>query len=154
MATAYISLGTNLGDKNKHITTAVKLLAERAGEILTLSRLYENPPWGFESENEFVNTALALETALSPIDLLNITQQIEREMGRTENTSGSYCDRIIDIDILFYEDMILHTDNITLPHPLMHERRFMVVPLAEIAPAFLHPVLKKTITELAFSLSL
>ncbi|MDR1258854.1 MAG: 2-amino-4-hydroxy-6-hydroxymethyldihydropteridine diphosphokinase [Tannerellaceae bacterium] len=152
MATVYIGLGTNLGDKNKHITTAVKLLAERAGKILALSRLYENPPWGFESENEFINAALALETVLSPLELLNITQQIEREMGRSGNTSGSYCDRIIDIDILLYEDMILHTDNITLPHPLMHERRFVAVPLAEIAPALLHPVLKKTMASLALSL--
>ncbi|MDR1344524.1 MAG: 2-amino-4-hydroxy-6-hydroxymethyldihydropteridine diphosphokinase, partial [Tannerellaceae bacterium] len=98
MATAYLGLGTNLGDRGKQIKTAVKLLSERTGKILALSHLYETSPWGFESKNEFVNAALALETALSPMELLDATQQIEREMGRTVKTSVSYCDRLIDID--------------------------------------------------------
>ncbi|MDR1357092.1 MAG: 2-amino-4-hydroxy-6-hydroxymethyldihydropteridine diphosphokinase [Tannerellaceae bacterium] len=152
MATAYLGLGSNLGDKGKHIATAVRLLSERTGRILALSRLYESPPWGFESENEFANAALALETELTPLELLDTTQDIERKMGRVVKSSGSYCDRTIDIDILLYEAMILCTDRISLPHPLMHERRFVVVPLSEIAPTLMHPVLGKTFAELALSL--
>jgi 2-amino-4-hydroxy-6-hydroxymethyldihydropteridine diphosphokinase len=151
MATAYLGLGTNIGVKNKHITVAVKLLSERTGTILALSRFYENPPWGFESDNEFLNAALIIETTLNPFQLLDVTQQIEREMGRTEKTTDTYQDRIIDIDILFYDDVILHTSQLILPHPLMHERGFVVIPLAEIAPSLSHPVLKKTIGELSIS---
>jgi 2-amino-4-hydroxy-6-hydroxymethyldihydropteridine diphosphokinase len=151
MATAYLALGTNLGDKRKHITTAVALLSERTGRILALSRLYASEPWGFKSDNHFLNAALALETSLSPFELLDLTQQIERDMGREEKDTASYCDRIIDIDLLLYEDLVLHTARLTLPHPLMHERGFVVVPLAEIAPALLHPVLKTTFGELALS---
>ncbi|MDR1644581.1 MAG: 2-amino-4-hydroxy-6-hydroxymethyldihydropteridine diphosphokinase [Tannerellaceae bacterium] len=150
MATAYLGLGTNLGDKSKNITTAVKLL-ERTGTILALSRFYENPPWGFESENEFLNAVLAIETMLPPHELLDITQHIEREMGRTQKTSAAYHDRIIDIDILLYDDIILHTTRLILPHPFMHKRCFVIVPFAEIAPSLSHPVLKKTIGELALS---
>jgi 2-amino-4-hydroxy-6-hydroxymethyldihydropteridine diphosphokinase len=151
MATVYLGLGTNIGTKNRHITTAVELLGERAGTILALSRLYENPPWGFESENEFLNAALIIETTLDPFQLLDATQQIEREMGRTAKTTDVYQDRIIDIDILLYDDVILHTSQLILPHPLMHERRFVIIPLAEIAPSLSHPVLKKTIGELSLS---
>jgi 2-amino-4-hydroxy-6-hydroxymethyldihydropteridine diphosphokinase len=152
MATACLSLGTNMGEKNKHITTAIRLLGERAGTILALSRLYENPPWGFESDNDFLNAAMTIETALNPFQLLDITQQIEREMGRTRKTAGAYRDRIIDIDILLYDDLVLHTARLTLPHPHMHERRFALIPLAEIAPSLAHPLLKKTVAELALLL--
>jgi 2-amino-4-hydroxy-6-hydroxymethyldihydropteridine diphosphokinase len=152
MATAYLGLGTNLGDKEREIKTAVELLAERAGEVLALSRLFKNPPWGFESDNEFVNAVTAIETTLPPLELLNITQQIERDMGRALKTSGPYCDRIIDVDILLYDDIILLTSRLTIPHPLMHERRFVIVPLAGIAPTLYHPVLKKTVGEIALSL--
>jgi 2-amino-4-hydroxy-6-hydroxymethyldihydropteridine diphosphokinase len=151
MATAFLGLGTNLGDKSKHITTAVQFLGERTGTILALSCFYENPPWGFESDNEFLNAAIAVETTLNPFELLDITQHIEREMGRTEKTSAAYSDRIIDIDLLLYDEVILHTPQLTLPHPLMHKRRFVIAPLAEIAPSLLHPVLKKTIGEIALS---
>ncbi|MDR1556453.1 MAG: 2-amino-4-hydroxy-6-hydroxymethyldihydropteridine diphosphokinase [Tannerellaceae bacterium] len=149
MATAYLGVGANLGEKKKNTAIAIKRLAQRAGRILALSPFYESPAWGFVSENDFLNVALAIETPLSPFRLLAITQQIEREMGRTVKTSGVYQDRIIDIDILLYEDRILNTPRLTLPHPLMHERRFVIVPLARIAPGLLHPVLGKTIGELA-----
>lgn len=149
MATAYLSLGTNLGEKKRNITKAAGLLAERVGTILALSPFYESLPWGFVSENDFLNAALAVETPLSPFRLLDVTQQIEREMGRTPTPSGPYQDRIIDIDILLYEDFILNTPRLTLPHPLMHKRSFAIVPLAGIAPRLLHPVLGKSIGELA-----
>jgi 2-amino-4-hydroxy-6-hydroxymethyldihydropteridine diphosphokinase len=151
MATAYLGLGTNLGEKKKNITTATGLLAERVGTILALSPLYETQAWGFASENAFLNAALAIQTPLSPFRLLDIIEQIEREMGRTTKTCGLYQDRVIDIDILLYEDIILNTSRLTLPHPLMHKRSFAIVPLAGIAPRLLHPVLGKTIGELAGS---
>ncbi|MDR1403581.1 MAG: 2-amino-4-hydroxy-6-hydroxymethyldihydropteridine diphosphokinase [Tannerellaceae bacterium] len=152
MATAYLSIGTNLEDKRRNMTTAAGLLAERVGEILVLSTLYETKPWGFESENTFLNAAVILETRLSPLELLDITKQIELEMGRKEKSDGMYKDRIIDIDILMYEDVIIQTDELTIPHPLMHKRNFVLAPLAEIAATLTHPTLKKTIGELYFSL--
>lgn len=154
MPTAYLSLGSNLGDKKRNITTAVGLLAERVGEILALSNLYETQPWGFQSEHTFVNSALIIETSLDPFELLDQTQSIEKEMGRTEKTQDGYQDRIIDIDILMYEDIILDTQELTLPHPLMHKRNFVVGPLAEIASTLQHPVLKKSIGEIYLSLPL
>lgn len=153
MATVYLSLGTNLGDKKRNMTTAAGLLAERMGEILALSHLYETKPWGFESENTFLNAAIALETPMEPFELLDATKQIERDMGRKEKSNGSYKDRLIDIDILMYEDVIIQTEELTIPHPLMHERSFVIGPLAEIAATCEHSILKKTIGELYLSLS-
>ncbi len=152
MATVYLSLGTNIGDKKRNMTMASGLLAERVGEILALSDLYETNPWGFESENSFLNAALIIETSLDPFELLDMTKAIEIEMGRTEKSNGVYKDRIIDIDILMYEDLILNKEELTLPHPFMHERSFVIGPLAEIAATLQHPVLKKTIGELYLSL--
>ena len=128
--------------------TAAALLAERVGDVLALSGFYETEPWGFQSDNTFLNAALQLETSLSPLELLKATQQIELEMGRTQKSNGAYHDRIIDIDILLYDDLILQTPELTLPHPLMHERQFVMEPLAEIASGVVHPVLGKTIGEL------
>ena len=128
--------------------TAAALLAERVGDVLALSGFYETEPWGFQSENTFLNAALQLETALSPLKLLKATQEIEIEMGRTQKSNGAYHDRIIDIDILLYDDLVLQTPELTLPHPLMHERLFVMEPLAEIAPNVIHPVFKKPVISL------
>lgn len=148
MAIAYLALGTNIGNKRRNMITAAALLAERVGDVLALSGFYETEPWGFQSDNAFLNAALQLETSLPPLELLKATQQIEIEMGRTQKSNGAYHDRIIDIDILLYDDLILRTPELTLPHPLMHERRFVMEPLAEIAPNLVHPVLKKTVIEI------
>ena len=118
------------------------------GDVLALSGFYETEPWGFQSENTFLNAALRLETSLSPLELLKATQQIEVEMGRTQKSNGTYHDRIIDIDILLYDDLILQTPELTLPHPLMQDRRFVMEPLLEIAPSVVHPVFKKTVVSL------
>ena len=134
MAIAYLALGTNIGNKRRNMITAAALLAERVGDVLALSGFYETEPWGFQSENTFLNAALQLETALSPLELLKATQEIEIEMGRTQKSNGAYHDRIIDIDILLYDDLVMQTPELTLPHPLMHERLFVMEPLAEIAP--------------------
>ena len=142
MAIAYLALGTNIGNKRRNMITAAALLAERVGDVLALSGFYETEPWGFQSENTFLNAALQLDTSLSPLELLKATQEIEIEMGRTQKSNGAYHDRIIDIDILLYDDLVLQTPE------LMHERLFVMEPLAEIAPNVIHPVFKKPVISL------
>lgn len=150
----YLSLGTNLGDKERNLRTAMQKIEERIGKILSLSAFYATAPWGFSSGNAFLNAALCAETSLSPWAVLEVTQGIEREMGRAHKTAGGvYSDRLIDIDLLlcFASDgtpVLLDTPGLKLPHPLMQERRFVMDPLAEIAPDAIHPVFKKTIREL------
>lgn len=153
MAKAYLSLGTNLGNKRRNLVTAAALLAERTGDILVLSEIYETEPWGFESSHRFLNAALVLETSLSPSDLLQATRLIEIEMGRIAKSDGSYEDRVIDIDLLMYDEVVMQTGRLTLPHPLMHKRRFVMEPLAEIAPDAVHPVFHKTMNQLAAELN-
>ena len=148
MAIAYLALGTNIGNKRRNMITAAALLAERVGDVLALSGFYETEPWGFQSENTFLNAALQLDTSLSPLELLKATQEIEIEMGRTQKSNGAYHDRIIDIDILLSDNLVLQTPELTLPHPLMHERLFVMEPLAEIAPNVIHPVFKKPVISL------
>ena len=148
MAIAYLALGTNIGNKRRNMITAAALLAERVGDVLALSGFYETEPWGFQSENTFLNAALQIDTSLSPLELLKATQEIEIEMGRTQKSNGAYHDRIIDIEILLYDNLVLQTPELTLPHPLMHERLFVMEPLAEIAPNVIHPVFKKPVISL------
>ena len=148
MAIAYLSLGTNIGNRRRNMITAAALLAERVGDVLALSGFYETEPWGFDSENLFLNAAVKLKTSLSALELLLATQQIEKELGRTEKSNGTYHDRIIDIDILLYDDEVLQTPELSLPHPLMHERKFVMDPLSEIAPFLIHPILKERIIDL------
>ena len=148
MAIVYLGLGTNIGNKRRNMITAAALLAERVGDVLALSNFYETEPWGFESENFFLNAAVKMKTSFLPLELLQITQQIEKELGRTEKSNVVYHDRIIDIDILLYDDEILQTPELTLPHPLMHERKFVMDPLSEIAPFVIHPILKERVIDL------
>lgn len=148
MAIAYLGLGTNIGNKRGNLLTAAALLAERVGDVLALSTIYETEPWGFESENAFLNAVIVLQTSLTSLELLDATRLIEIELGRIEKSDGSYHDRTIDIDLLMVDDIILRTDRLTLPHPLMHERLFVMEPLAEVVPEVKHPVLGKTMREL------
>lgn len=130
---AYLSLGTNLGDKRKNIAEAIKNIGELVGDVVRQSALYETEPWGFRSDNRFVNAAVCVDTQLSPHRLLEVTQRIEREMGRTlKSDGGEYHDRIIDIDILLYGDLHIDDPDLKIPHPLMHERDFVMTPLNEI----------------------
>lgn len=135
MAKAYLGLGTNIGDKKQNLCHAIDQIKAKIGNVCSLSSFYETAPWGFESENQFVNAALCVETTLLPEELLNTTQLIERELGRThKSVNGIYHDRIIDIDILLYDDLTLCTPVLTIPHPHMTERLFVMAPMAEIAP--------------------
>lgn len=150
MTDIYLSLGTNLGDKEKNLLTAVGLIQDRIGKVISLSSFYKTAPWGFRSDNTFLNAAAYVVTDLTPMDILNITQEIEREMGRTHKSSGRvYADRIIDIDLLMADDLIIRTPLLTLPHPLMTERDFVMLPLAEIAGHLIHPTLNASIESLA-----
>lgn len=142
-----LSIGTNIGDRQANIANAITALGQ-IGKVVTVSPIYTSEPWGFESENGFYNIALILETSLSPLDLLYATQQIERDLGRTAKTTTSYTDRIIDIDIIDYNNQTIDTQTLTLPHKLMHKRNFVLYPLAYIAPDWQHPILKLTATEL------
>ena len=149
MATIYLGLGTNLGDKEANLRTAIYKLQERIGKQVSLSSFYETAPWGFESDHSFLNAAIGLETSLSPIEILHITQEIEKELGRTKKSvNGSYSDRLIDIDILLYDTLVLQTPELTIPHPLMTERDFVMKPLIEIAGNVIHPTRQKTLSEL------
>ena len=129
----YFSLGSNLGDKEGNIREAISRIGELIGEVDRQSTLLATEPWGFKSDNTFVNAAIRCTTSLSPFEILNITQNIERAMGRTlKSVDGQYHDRIIDIDILIYDDLHITTPQLTLPHPLMKERDFVMIPLKEI----------------------
>ena len=133
MHTVYLSLGTNLGYKEQNLLSAIKEIERRIGPVRAQSAFLATEPWGFESENTFLNAAVRVETELSPNALLRITQQIEREMGRTvKSMGGKYHDRIIDIDILLYDDLHINTKKLTIPHPHMYERDFVLIPLKEI----------------------
>lgn len=149
MATVYLGLGTNLGNKEANLRTAIYKLQERIGKQVSLSSFYETAPWGFESDHSFLNAAIGLETILSPIEILHITQEIEKELGRTKKSvNGSYSDRLIDIDILLYDNLVLQTPELTIPHPLMTERDFVMKPLIEIAGNVIYPTRQKTLSEL------
>lgn len=145
----YLGLGTNLGDKEANLHAAVRKINERIGEVTSLSAFYVTAPWGFSSGNSFLNAACCVESELPPLELLRETQAIERELGRMKKSvGGEYSDRPMDIDLLLYGDLILHTPELEIPHPLMTERRFVMEPLAEIAPDVVHPVLGKRLGEL------
>lgn len=129
----YFSLGSNLGNREANIRTAIQNIDELIGAVVRQSTLLETKPWGFESEHLFVNAAACCRTMLPPHDVLEVAKKIERKMGRTEKTvNGEYQDRIIDIDILLYDDMRIDMPDLKIPHPLMEERDFVMVPLREI----------------------
>ena len=159
MAKVYLGLGTNLGDKEQNLRDSVQKIEEQVGKIVSLSAFYVTAPWGFSSDNSFLNAAVCVETKLSPLEVLQETQMIEKELGRTQKSvNRMYSDRLIDIDLLLYEDLVLSVISasgveLTLPHPLMTERDFVMKPLAEIAPGLVHPVLGKTMKELTSSFS-
>ena len=133
--TVYLSLGSNLGEKERNIQEAVQMIDAEVGQVLRCSSLHITEPWGFDSENTFVNAAVCCITHLTPQQVLECTADIEKRMGRTQKSVGGvYHDRIIDIDILLYDHLHLCTPQLTLPHPRMYEREFVMAPLREIMP--------------------
>lgn len=128
----YLSLGSNLGDRKKNLEDAISLINDSVGHVCRVSSFIETEPWGFKSEHSFLNAACLVETALTPEQCLNITQEIERKLGRKAKSVDSYEDRPIDIDLLSYDNLNINTPELTLPHPRMHEREFVMIPLKEI----------------------
>ena len=133
MHTIYLSLGTNLGSREDNLERALHLLQEQVGTLLRRSSVHETAPWGFESAHMFLNLCVCMATSLSPLQLLATTKQIERQLGRTQKSAhGHYADRLIDIDILLYDDAHINEPGLVIPHPHMYEREFVMMPLNEI----------------------
>ena len=129
----YLGLGTNLGDKVKHLNDAISRISERVGQVVCQSSFLETEPWGFESDHTFLNAVICCKTEKTPREVLLLTQQIERDMGRTHKSdSVGYADRIIDIDILLYDYLTVDEPDLKIPHPLMHQRDFVMKPLEEV----------------------
>jgi len=128
----YLGLGSNLGDRASNINAAIRLIGERVGEVVRRSSLIETEPWGFESAHSFLNGVILCETVKTPREVLFLTQQIERDLGRQTKTVRQYADRPIDIDILLYDDLRIDEPDLKIPHPLMQERDFVMLPLREV----------------------
>ena len=148
MAIVYLSLGSNIGDRVGYIQQATSLLsAHQDINIVATSSFYETEPWGMESENWFVNAVIQVTTSLTPEALLDECQRIEAQLGR-KREGKSYTDRTVDIDIIFYDKLILNNERLTIPHKHFHKRVFMLVPMLEIAEDFVHPFFGKTVASL------
>ena len=149
MSVAYIGIGSNLGNRQENCLRAIELLQKKGIIVKKRSSLYETEPWGVKDQPLFLNMAIEVETKLNPEALLRILKDVEKEVGRKESTKwGS---RIIDLDILLIDNIVLNKDNLKIPHPLMHKRDFVLLPLCEIAPDIKHPLLKVSIIELCNS---
>ena len=146
MAIVHLGIGSNIGDRQANCERALELLGGRGIKIKKVSSMYETRPWGLKEQPDFINMAAEAETDLSPEELLDALKGIEKEMGRKDTVKWG--PRVIDLDILFYNDEIVDTQRLRIPHPFIHERDFVVVPLAEIAPDKVHPVLKKSVRQL------
>ena len=146
MSIVYISIGSNIGDREENCRKAIKLLKENGIALKRESSLYETEPWGVKNQPKFINMAIEVETDKEPEELLRVLKEIEKEIGRKE--SVKWGPRVIDLDIIFYNDLILKTENLEIPHPLLHERDFVLKPLCEIAPDKKHPVTGKTVKEM------
>lgn len=147
MHTVYFLLGSNLGDCSLNLKLAVEEISRHIGLLLKVSSVYKTAPWGFDTPSPFLNQVVCAETVLSPAHLLKTTQAIEKRMGRVK-TRDTYEERLIDIDILFYDDTIVEEQHLKVPHPLLAYRRFTLIPLQEIAPHLKHPVTQLTVSEI------
>jgi len=146
MAEAYIGIGSNLGNRKQNCEKAISLLTENRITVLKRSTMLETEPWGIKDQPKFINMAIKIDTILEPEDLLNLLKEIESAVGRTQ--TFRWGPRIIDLDILLYDNLILNTNNVQIPHPGIKDRDFVLRPLAEIAPDKIHPVFRKSIKEL------
>ena len=139
--------GSNLGDRIKNLRKARELIIDKIGILLLKSGIYETEPWGYKSTKYFLNQCLLLDTKIRATTVLTRIVEIEKQIGRTRDTGG-YADRIIDIDILLYNDEYIKLKNLCIPHPKMHQRNFALIPLCEIIPDYIHPVLGKRLEEI------
>jgi 2-amino-4-hydroxy-6-hydroxymethyldihydropteridine diphosphokinase len=143
--TVYIALGTNLGDRLANLRAAIEATPPKV-KVLTESYIYETPPWGYEDQPAFLNMVIKAETGLEPEFLLKYLKQIEVELGREK--SIRWGPRLIDLDILFYDDLVIETPSLIIPHPRLHERAFVLVPLADVGVDYVHPLLGERVWEL------
>jgi 2-amino-4-hydroxy-6-hydroxymethyldihydropteridine diphosphokinase len=148
MIKAFLSLGSNIGDRHKLLSRAIRYINVGIGHIIDLSGLYETEAWGFNTEEKFLNMAVEIMTDYSPADVLNKCHEIEVKLGRERQVGEGYTSRPIDIDILLYSNEVVDTPDLVIPHKHLADRRFVLEPLSEIAPEYVHPVLKLTIKEL------
>jgi len=146
MAEVFLGIGSNLGDREENCSRAVDLLEKAGFRVIKRSSHYETEPWGVTDQPKFINMALRAETELSPLEAFRRIKDIEKEMGRVETVRWG--PRVIDIDILLYDDVVINEPDLTIPHPHMHERDFVLKPLTEIAPDKKHPVIGKKIKKL------
>lgn len=146
----YIGLGSNVGGRERNCEKAVSILKERGVSILKMSSLYETSPWGVEDQPDFINMVVEAEAELRPLELLNLLKEIESDMGRVK--TYRWGPRLIDLDILFYDTLVVDTPELKIPHPYIEKREFVLRPLSEIAPDLRHPVTGKTVREMLESL--
>jgi len=142
----YLSIGGNLGNRKENLATAVRLIGEEVGLVKTISALYQTKAWGVEDQPDFLNQCLMVDTTLSPEEVLRRVLEIENKMGRVRERK--WYTRLIDIDLLFCNNRIINKKDLSLPHPFLQDRNFVLAPLVEIAPDFIHPILKKSIGQL------
>ncbi len=149
MEKCYILFGSNMGDKSEIFEQACALINNRCGRIVAVSSAYESEPWGFEADEWFLNRLIVIETEFAPDELMRQLLDIEAELGRVRHPEiEGYTSRVVDLDILYYGNRVMQTPMVTVPHPRLHLRRFALMPLCELIPDFVHPVLQQTQREL------
>ena len=146
MNTVYIQLGSNIGERKSYIAKSMEQIEENIGKIIIESSIFETIPWGNENQNNFLNSVIKINTTLDAFRVLKKSQEIENNLGRER--VEKWGERTIDIDILFYNNEIINTTKLNIPHPFIQKRKFVLVPLSEIAPNYIHPTLKKNISTL------
>jgi len=146
MSTVYIQLGSNIGKRKSFIAKSMEQIEKNIGEIIAESSVFETIPWRNENQNNFLNSVIKIETQFDAFNVLQKSQEIENNLGRVRKEKWG--ERTIDIDILFYNNEIINTEELIIPHPLIHKRKFVLTPLSEIAPNYIHPILQKNISDL------